>query len=171
MLLCVVTNVFHDSRTVFFWPHTALCVVGRVALKLTHTVNKRETFLLLGSERAAVLGRVIRVVSSRGVDAECICGPAVTYIVELKSALRDLRLALALPLKNGCLVYRLGRTVLLVLKLLLSFSERGHSPFLLSLKGAKIYDIDSCPVETKKWTELECVRVYREFFKENDYKF
>lgn len=46
-----------------------------------------------------------------------------------------------------------------------------HSPFLLSLKGAKIYDIDSCPVETKKWTELECVRVYQEFFRENDYKF
>ena len=46
-----------------------------------------------------------------------------------------------------------------------------HSPFLLSLKGAKIYDIDSYPVETKKWTELECVRVYQEFFRENDYKF
>ena len=46
-----------------------------------------------------------------------------------------------------------------------------HSPFLLSLRWAKIYDIDSCPVETKKWTELECVRVYRDFFRENDYKF
>ena len=46
-----------------------------------------------------------------------------------------------------------------------------HSPFLLSLKGAKIYDIDSYPVETKKWTDLECVRVYQEFFRENDYKF
>ena len=46
-----------------------------------------------------------------------------------------------------------------------------HSPFLLSLKGAKIYDIDSYPVENKKWTELECVRVYQEFFRENDYKF
>ena len=46
-----------------------------------------------------------------------------------------------------------------------------HSPFLLSLKGAKIYDIDSYPVETKKWTELDCVRVYQEFFRENDYKF
>lgn len=46
-----------------------------------------------------------------------------------------------------------------------------HSPFLLSLKGAKIYDIDSCPVEIKKWTDLECVRVYREFFLENEFKF
>ncbi len=46
-----------------------------------------------------------------------------------------------------------------------------HSPFLLSLKGAKIYDIDSNPVETRKWTELECVGVYRDFFKENEDKF
>lgn len=46
-----------------------------------------------------------------------------------------------------------------------------HSPFLLSLKGAKIYDIDSNPVETKKWTDLECVRVYQEFFEENRFRF
>ena len=46
-----------------------------------------------------------------------------------------------------------------------------HSPFLLSLKGARIYDIDSNPVKLCKWTELECVKVYREFFKENEYKF
>lgn len=46
-----------------------------------------------------------------------------------------------------------------------------HSPFLLSLKGAKIYDIDSNPVETKRWTELQCVKVYQEFFKENEDKF
>lgn len=42
-----------------------------------------------------------------------------------------------------------------------------HSPFLLSLKGAKIYDLDSCPVETKKWTELENVLIWHEFFEEN----
>lgn len=46
-----------------------------------------------------------------------------------------------------------------------------HSPFLLSLKGARIYDVDSNPVEVKKWTELECVSVYRDFFKENEMKF
>lgn len=46
-----------------------------------------------------------------------------------------------------------------------------HSPFLLSLKGAKIYDIDSDPVKISKWTDLECVRVYREFFLENEFKF
>ena len=46
-----------------------------------------------------------------------------------------------------------------------------HSPFLLSLKGARIYDIDSNPVRECKWTELECVSVYRDFFKENEMKF
>ncbi|MBQ8407626.1 MAG: AAA family ATPase [Clostridia bacterium] len=39
-----------------------------------------------------------------------------------------------------------------------------HSPFLLSLKGAKIYDLDSVPVQAKKWTELENMRIYHDFF-------
>lgn len=46
-----------------------------------------------------------------------------------------------------------------------------HSPFLLSLKGARIYDIDSSPVKVKKWTELECVKVYKDFFDNNAYCF
>ncbi|WP_019879938.1 AAA family ATPase [Succinispira mobilis] len=39
-----------------------------------------------------------------------------------------------------------------------------HSPFVLALKGAKIYDLDEYPVTTKKWTQLHNVRVYYEFF-------
>ena len=39
-----------------------------------------------------------------------------------------------------------------------------HSPFLLALKGARVYDLDRAPVETRKWTELENVQVYRAFF-------
>ena len=39
-----------------------------------------------------------------------------------------------------------------------------HSPFLLALKGARIYDLDESPVDIKKWTELEGVRTYFEFF-------
>ncbi len=42
-----------------------------------------------------------------------------------------------------------------------------HSPFLLALRDAKIYDLDSIPVQTRKWTELENVRTYFEFFKEH----
>lgn len=46
-----------------------------------------------------------------------------------------------------------------------------HSPFLLSLKGAHIYDIDETPPSEKKWTELDCVKVYHDFFMEQSYKF
>ena len=46
-----------------------------------------------------------------------------------------------------------------------------HSPFLLSMKGAKVYDLDSVPVESKKWTELENVRLYHEFFKAHENEF
>ncbi len=42
-----------------------------------------------------------------------------------------------------------------------------HSPFLLSLKGAKIYDLDASPVIVRRWTELENVRAYYEFFERN----
>ncbi len=42
-----------------------------------------------------------------------------------------------------------------------------HSPFLLSLKGALIYDLDESPVDIKKWTELEGVRTYFEFFEKH----
>ena len=39
-----------------------------------------------------------------------------------------------------------------------------HSPFLLSLRGAKIYDFDGDPVDVKRWTQLKSVRTYFEFF-------
>lgn len=42
-----------------------------------------------------------------------------------------------------------------------------HSPFLLSLRRAKIYDIDSVPASVRNWTELEGVRVYFDFFEEH----
>lgn len=43
-----------------------------------------------------------------------------------------------------------------------------HSPFLLSMRGAKIYDMDETPVDVKPWTKLENVRVYYEFFKKHE---
>ena len=39
-----------------------------------------------------------------------------------------------------------------------------HSPFVLAIRGAKIYDLDADPVDVKKWTELPNVRVYYDFF-------
>lgn len=46
-----------------------------------------------------------------------------------------------------------------------------HSPFLLSLRGAKIYDLDEKPVTIKPWTELENVRTYFDFFKKHERDF
>ncbi len=43
-----------------------------------------------------------------------------------------------------------------------------HSPFLLSLRRARIYNLDSTPISTaRSWTELDEVRAYFEFFEEN----
>jgi predicted ATPase len=39
------------------------------------------------------------------------------------------------------------------------------------MKGAKVYDLDSTPVEAKKWTDLENVRIYHEFFEEHRHEF
>jgi len=46
-----------------------------------------------------------------------------------------------------------------------------HSPFILSLKDALIYDLDENPVITKKWNELKNVKVYYDFFKEHEDEF
>ena len=46
-----------------------------------------------------------------------------------------------------------------------------HSPFLLAMPGAKIYDLDETPVSVKKWTELENVRIFYDFFAVNTDKF
>ena len=46
-----------------------------------------------------------------------------------------------------------------------------HSPFLLAMKGAKIYNLDSIPVQPCRWTELEHVRVYWKFFQDHEEEF
>lgn len=46
-----------------------------------------------------------------------------------------------------------------------------HSPFLLSMKGAKIYDLDANPVQERRWTELPNVRAYYDFFKKHENEF
>ena len=46
-----------------------------------------------------------------------------------------------------------------------------HSPFLLSLKGARIYDMDAEVVDIKPWTKLKNVREYYNFFKQYEDEF
>ena len=46
-----------------------------------------------------------------------------------------------------------------------------HSPFLLAITGAKIYDLDENPVDVKSWTALENVKMYQEFFERHKEEF
>lgn len=46
-----------------------------------------------------------------------------------------------------------------------------HSPFVLAIDGAKIYDLDANPVTIKKWWELENTKTYFEFFYKNKHLF
>ena len=46
-----------------------------------------------------------------------------------------------------------------------------HSPILLSISDSIIYDLDETPVKTKKWTELENVKLLFDFFEEKRSEF
>ena len=46
-----------------------------------------------------------------------------------------------------------------------------HSPFLLAIHGARIYDLDCNPVETATWYELESVLTWQRFFQLHANKF
>ncbi len=46
-----------------------------------------------------------------------------------------------------------------------------HSPFLLAMRGARIYNLDVNPVTVERWTDLENVRTYYDFFKAHDKDF
>ena len=46
-----------------------------------------------------------------------------------------------------------------------------HSPFVLSIPHAKIYNMDEFPVKTCKWTEYENVRAYYNFFRQHEDEF
>ncbi|MGI6072460.1 MAG: AAA family ATPase [Lachnospiraceae bacterium] len=42
-----------------------------------------------------------------------------------------------------------------------------HSPFLLALSNARIYNLDTSPVEIQNWWELENTKIHYDFFKKN----
>ena len=51
------------------------------------------------------------------------------------------------------------------------FIIASHSPFVLAIKGAMIYDLDKTPVRVCKWSELDCVKEYYGLFKERENEF
>ncbi len=46
-----------------------------------------------------------------------------------------------------------------------------HSPFILALQHAKIYNLDAEPVRVEKWYRLENMKIYYDFFKLFSYNF
>lgn len=46
-----------------------------------------------------------------------------------------------------------------------------HSPFLMSMKGAKLYNLDVQPAAVMPWTEVSTVKLYHNFFKEHELEF
>ncbi len=46
-----------------------------------------------------------------------------------------------------------------------------HSPFLMSINGAKLYNLDVRPAAVMPWTEVAAVKVYHDFFKEHESEF
>ena len=46
-----------------------------------------------------------------------------------------------------------------------------HSPFILSMNGALVYDMDQDPVCVRDWHMLKNVQLYYDFFKERDEEF
>jgi predicted ATPase len=46
-----------------------------------------------------------------------------------------------------------------------------QSPFLLAMRGARIYNLDKNPVTIERWTELENVRAYYDFIKTHEKEF
>ncbi len=51
------------------------------------------------------------------------------------------------------------------------FIISSHSPFILSIPFARIYDMDSNPVKVVRWTELPSVRIYHDFFERHSGEF
>ena len=51
------------------------------------------------------------------------------------------------------------------------FIISSHSPFILSIKGAVVYDLDAMPVTVRKWSELESMKEYYGLFKDREDEF
>ncbi|MBR5230326.1 MAG: AAA family ATPase [Firmicutes bacterium] len=46
-----------------------------------------------------------------------------------------------------------------------------HSPFIMAMEGARVYDLDSYPAGIRNWWELENVKTYYEFFRKHNERF
>ena len=105
-------------------------------------MNKMD---LPGADRGALLKGL-----QRGLDGGCL---------DFDGELAPLQEELARFLEDSVRFYRCQLVI------------STHSPFLLSLRGARIYDLDARPVEVCPWTELEHVQAYWRLFRERREEF
>ena len=55
--------------------------------------------------------------------------------------------------------------MMLAYRLNAQFIIASHSPFMLSMEGARIFDLDTHPSRVKEWFQLENMKVYYQLFK------
>lgn len=60
---------------------------------------------------------------------------------------------------------------MLAYRLNAQFIIASHSPFILSMEGARIYDLDSHPSRVKEWFQLENMKAYYQLFKRFEKRF
>ena len=60
---------------------------------------------------------------------------------------------------------------ILAYRLNAQFIIASHSPFMLSMEGARIYDLDSHPSRVKEWFQLENMKAYFHLFKKFERRF
>ena len=60
---------------------------------------------------------------------------------------------------------------LLAYRLNTQFIIASHSPFMLSMEGARIFDLDSHPSYVKEWFQLENMKAYYQLFKKFERRF
>lgn len=72
------------------------------------------------------------------------------------------------PVNQVCLAEKINQMARL---LNCQFIISTHSPFMLGTLNAKIYNLDSKDLEVEKWTKLENVRYFYDFFDKHRYEF
>ena len=60
---------------------------------------------------------------------------------------------------------------ILAYRLNTQFIIASHSPFMLSMEGARIYDLDSYPYYIKEWYQLDNMKAYYQLFKKFEKRF
>ena len=145
---------------------------GKVSIREAH-LNEDEKFKL-GFERRHVLNRSEFVRATAGSLTNTYSNGETGYRQFLKSIVPDRLYILDEPENSlSCaLQVELAQFIEESARYLgCQFIIATHSPFLLALRGAKIYNLDGNPATISKFWELPNMRLYYNLFKEYDEQF